>query len=132
MMNGFFEDKSSTEGENFEKVDLKLLHDFLKELKQEFSQNRWSFEEGFHYILAAGLAALKNARQPNLISPSESMIISDLQSERIRMHGRYSAMKHQVGQLSQQVKSLEVQLKATKNLCEIYRKLSLVENRSED
>ena len=132
MMSGFFESEPSPEGGDFEKVEINLLADFLHELKKEFVQNRWSYEEGFHYILAAGLASLQNGSHPHLNPAEESLLIHDLQAERIRMHGRYSAMKHQVSRLSQEVKSLGVQLMAAKNLCELYRKLSYVEKRGDD
>ena len=132
MMSGFFESEPSPEGGDFEKVEINLLADFLLELKKEFAHNRWSYEEGFHYILAAGLASLQNGSHPHSNPAEESMLIRDLQPERIRMHGRYSAMKHQVSRLSQEVNSLGVQLMAAKNLCELYRKLSYAEKRGDD
>jgi hypothetical protein len=130
-MSGFFESDLPSETNNFQRVEIDLLIEFMQELKVEFNQNNWSVEEGIYYILAAGLTALQNARQPREISTNESGIIEQLQSEKIRMYGRYSVMKHQVAHLSQEVKSLEVQLAATKSLWEAFRRQSLADERGE-
>jgi hypothetical protein len=130
-MSGSFETDNPSESNHLQHIEINLLSDFVEELKVEFNQNRWGFEEGFYYVLAAGLAALKNARQPQSISQDESMVIDQLQAERIRMYGRYAAMKHQVAKLLQEVKSLEVQLKATQSLWNALRKQSLIDERKD-
>jgi hypothetical protein len=130
-MNGFFESDLSPESNNYQRIEINLLADFLQDLNAEFEKNHWTVEEGFYYVLAVGLAALQNSCQSRLILPEESVVIDQLQSERIRMHGRYSVMKHQVAKLQQDVNSLEVQLKATQSLWNALRKQSLVDERSE-
>jgi hypothetical protein len=130
-MSGSIASDQSPESNNFQRIEMNLLTNFIQELKVEFDQNHWSDEEGFVYILAAGLAALQNARQPRLISSDENMVIDQLQSERILIHGRYAIMKYQVAKLQQDVTSLEVQLKATKSLWNALRKQNLVDERSE-
>ena len=130
-MNGFFASDQSSESNNFQRIQINLLTDFYQDLKVEFEINHWTDEQGFYYVLAAGLAALQNTSQLHLISPNENMVIDQLQSERIRMHGRYSAMKHQLAIFQQEVNSLKVQLKATRSLWDALRKQSLVDERSE-
>jgi hypothetical protein len=130
-MSGFFETDTSTEANNIQHIEIDLQNDFMQELKAEFDQNRWGFEEGFINVLAAGLAALKNVQQPRLISQEESMVINQLQAERIGMYGRYAAMKHQVAKMLQEINGLEVQLKATKSLWDALRKQSLIDDRSD-
>ena len=114
-MSDFFQSDLPTESSGFQRIEINLLHIFYQELKTEFDLNRWTDKEGFYHILAAGLAALQNARQPRLRSQDESMIINQLQSERIQMYGRYATMKHQVSELSQEVSHLEAKLKATQS-----------------
>jgi hypothetical protein len=130
-MSVFFESEPSSESGDFQTIKIDLLTDFLQDLEAEFSEYNWSDEDGILHVLGAGLAALQNARQPRLISPEESLIIDQLQAERIRMYGRYAAMKHQVAQLQRDIKLLEVQLKANQSLWNALRKRSLVVERSE-
>jgi hypothetical protein len=130
-MKGFFESEPSPESNDYQRIEINLLKDLFQDLITEFEKNHWAVEEGFYYVLAVGLAALQNSCQPRLISSEESMVIDQLQSERIRMHGRYSVMKHQVAKLQQDAKSLEIQLKATQSLWDAFRKQSLVDERSE-
>jgi hypothetical protein len=84
-MNGFFESDSSPESNNYQRIEINLLTDFLQDLNAEFEKNHWTVEEGFYYVLAVGLAALQNSCQPRLISPEESLIVDQLQAERIRI-----------------------------------------------
>jgi len=130
-MSDFFQSDLPTECNRFQRIEINLMISFYQELKAEFDLNRWTDREGFYYVLAAGLAALQNARQPRLLSQDESIIINQLQSERIRMHGRYAAMKHQVSELLQDVKSLEAQLKATQAQLSALRKQNQASGRSE-
>ena len=130
-MNGFFASDQFSESNGFQRIQINLLTDFFQELKVEFNLNHWTDEDGFYYFLAAGLAALRNARQPRLISPDENMVITQLQTERIRLHGRYAVMKHRVAKLQQEVNSLKMQLKATQSLWDALSKQNLVDERSE-
>jgi len=114
-MSDFFQSDLPIEPIVFKRIEINLMTNFYQELKKEFDLNRWTDKEGFYYVLAAGLAALQNARQPRLRSQEESMIINQLQSERIQIYGRYAAMKHQVSELSQEVTYLEAKLKATQS-----------------
>lgn len=108
--------------DRFQYIEMNLLIGFYKDLKAEFDLYDWDEKEGFYNLLAAGLPALQNARQRKALSQDENFVIGQLQTERIRVHGRYAAIRHQVAELSREVSYAEAKLEATQAQLGILRK----------
>jgi hypothetical protein len=127
-MHEYFEfDASSETLDEFQHVDITLLTTFWEELRAEMAFHQWSDEQGFRYILAAGLAALRNQRQSDALTQDESVldaVIRNMQSEQVHLSSRYAEVRHVAGELKITATSLEVQLKACKTQFEILRKVN--------
>ena len=121
-------DPLSETHDEFQQVEINLLIDFWKELKTEIDTRQWGDEQGLRYLLAAGLAALRNQR----LSESQSQnkhalpaVVQKIQNDLINLYGRYAAIRHYAGELKLTNTNLEVQLKASKAQLEILRKVNV-------
>ena len=126
-MQGFFEesDPLSEVQDEFQHVEIILLMNFWQELRAEIGLHQWSEEQGLRYILAAGLAALRNQRQSESLTQDESVlrtVIRKIHSEQVHLYGRYAEVRHYAGEIKMTATNLEVRLKACKTQLEILRK----------
>jgi hypothetical protein len=128
-MQDFFKDTDplSDAQIEFQRVETTLLVNFWQELRTEMDSHQWSEEQGLRYILAAGLAALRNQRQSASLTRGESVLrtaIQQLHNEQANLYGRYAELRHYASELKLTATNLEVQLKACKTQMEILRKMN--------
>ncbi len=119
-------EKDFFEGAQVEHIEFDLLNDQWEALKAEFAENEWPVEEGLRYILAAGLRAIQNEstlddNRGNKLDPL--IEIDKLQSERIRLDGRYAVMRYRVYQFMQATQVLQWKLNAATTEMEGLKKL---------
>lgn len=128
-MQDFFEDGDplSDDQDEFQRLEVNLLMSFWKELQKEMDLHQWDETQGLRYILAAGLAALRNQRRTEWLTQDESFlrtVIQKIQSEQVCIYGRYVDVRHYAGELRMIATSQEVQLKACKTQLEVLRKVN--------
>lgn len=119
-------EKDFFKGAQLEHIEFDLLNDQWEALKAEFSENEWPVEEGLRYILAAGLRVIQNENtlDDNKIDKLDPLIeIKKLQSERMRLDGRYAVMKYRTYQFMQAVQVLQWKLNAAKTEMEGLKQL---------
>lgn len=126
-MQDFFEENGSLSDvqDEFKRVEVNLLVNFWKELRAEMDSHQWSEEQGLRYLLAAGLAALRNQGQVESLPQDENVlraVIQRMQNEQSYLYGRYAEMRHYAGELKVTATNLDVQLKACRTQLEILRK----------
>ena len=127
-MQDFFEfDPLSEVQDEFQHVEIIVLMNFWQELRAEIGLHQWGEEQGLRYILAAGLAALRNQRQSESLTQDESVmrnVIRKIHIEQAHLYGRYAEVRHYAGELKVTAVNLDVQLKACKTQLQILRKVN--------
>lgn len=108
-------------------LEVDLLNDLWENMKEEITANEWPEDEGIRYILACGLATLREGRLKEALARSEESrqaMIDRLQQERMQLEGRYAVMKYRTFHFMQATKTLQMQLNTCRVQLEGLRKLN--------
>jgi len=110
-------EKDFFQGAEVISVEVHLLTEQWGALKTVFVENEWSDDEGFQYVLAAGLSAIKNQEEAlpeTLGEEDQQKAIERLLRERIELESRYAVMRYRTYQFMQAAKVMEWKLNAAR------------------
>jgi hypothetical protein len=111
-------------------LEFDLLSDEWIQLEQEIKQNEWTSGEGIRFFIAAGIRAIHDIDQKNLIegnSNKKGDILDEALKERLLLESKYAVMRYRAYQYMQTAKILDMKYKSALSQIRNHRKINKTE-----